>query len=178
MLQIPILALWTKEPLTNVAVASSAMQLFCAFVVVILVPLEHDRTTRPSTLITVYLVAAIVTDGVQIRTLFGRSYVPTIARLVSASTGTKAVLLILESWPKTSYLVLSTEELGPEDISGPFARHTFWWLNPLLLLGNRNLLSFNDLPLLDRNLLSEPLRKRMARSWAESKYEMLPNTNQ
>lgn len=169
-MQISLLVLWTKEPVTNVAVASSAMQLLSAFAIAILTTLEHSRTNRPSTIITIYLIAAIMADVTQIRTLFDRKYVPTIARLAAASTGTKFIALILESWPKTSYLLPIDEPLGPEDISGPLARQTFWWLNPLLLLGNRSLLSVQDLPLLDQELLSEPLREQMVRSWARSMY--------
>lgn len=58
-------------------------------------------------------------DGVQIRALFGRTYAPTIASLVAASSGTKFILLIPESWSKTSHLLPTDEPLGPEDVSGP-----------------------------------------------------------
>lgn len=146
------------------------MQLLSAVTIVILTALEHSRTTRPSTIITFYLIAAIVADGVQIRTLFIRTYVPTIARLVAASAAIKLTLLTLESWPKTSCLLPTDEPLGPEDVSGPLARDTFWWLHSLLLLGNRSLLSVKDLPPLDQKILSQGLRNRMERSWMRSMY--------
>lgn len=146
------------------------MQLLSAVAIVILTALEHSRTTRPSTIITIYLIAAIAADAVQIRTLLGRAYAPTIVRLVAASVSTKSILLVLESWPKTSCLLPADEPLGPEDVSGPLTRNTFWWLSPLLLLGNCSLLSVEDLPLLDQALLSKLLRKRMARSWTRSMY--------
>jgi ATP-binding cassette subfamily C (CFTR/MRP) protein 1 len=143
------------------------MQLLSAFTIIILIALEHSRTTRPSTLISLYLIAAIVADGVQLRTLFGRKYVPIVARIVSASAGTKFLLLLLESWPKTAYLLPNEDGLGPEDVSGLFVRDTFWWLNPLLLVGNRRLLSFKDLPPISQNLFSGRLQKRMTESWAK-----------
>jgi ATP-binding cassette subfamily C (CFTR/MRP) protein 1 len=166
-LQILILALWIQHRLTDVAIASSVLQLLGAVTFVILTTLEHSRTTRPSTLITIYLIAAIVADGVQLRTLFDRNYVPVIARIISAGAGTKFVLLILESWSKEAYLISNDDGLGPEDVSGPFVRDTFWWLNPLLLLGNRALLAFKDLPPIDQQLFSTRLQKRMADSWAK-----------
>lgn len=143
------------------------MQLLGAFTIVILISLEHSRTTRPSTLTTLYLIAAIVADGVQLRTLFSRKYASVIARIVGASTGTKFILLMLESWPKTACLIPNDEDLGPEDVSGPLVRNSLWWLNPVLLVGNRRLLSFEDLPTIDQNLSSKRLQKRMADSWAK-----------
>jgi ATP-binding cassette, subfamily C (CFTR/MRP), member 1 len=162
-----MLVLWARQPLTDVAVASSVMQLLGALTVVMLIPLEHSRTTRPSSLITLYLIAAIVANGVQLRTLFSRKYAPAITHIVSASTGTKFILLILESWPKTAYFIPNDDDLGPEDVSDPFVRNSFWWLNSILLVENRRLLSFEDLPTIDQNLLSKRLQKRMADSWVK-----------
>jgi ATP-binding cassette, subfamily C (CFTR/MRP), member 1 len=165
VLQIANLALWAKQPITRVAIGAGILELLCAFAVVVLVIFEHKRTIRPSKVTSVYLLSALVADCVLLRTLYKRGYAPRIPPVISASASCKLLLLLVESWPKTSYLNPTGKPYGPVDVAGPFNKAFLWWLNPLLLLGNRKILSLPDLCQLDHELYSESLRVRMQKAW-------------
>jgi ATP-binding cassette, subfamily C (CFTR/MRP), member 1 len=133
-----------------------------------LTALEHNRTIRPSSLISIYLLASILADSVQIRTLYIRKYIPSIARLLVSSATGKTLLLLVESLPKTSYL-RAIEPYGLEEIIGVFGRSVLWWLNSLFLTGSRKVLCLSDLFPLDRQLRSKELKSRMIQHWEKSK---------
>lgn len=105
------------------------------------------------------------------RTLYMRGSAPKIAPVVSASMGCKLILLLIESWPKTSYLKPTVDPLGPVDVAGPLSRAFLWWLNSLLLRGFGNILSLPDLYPLDQDLYAEKLRAKMQVSWEKSKWD-------
>jgi hypothetical protein len=133
--------------------------------------MEHGRTIRPSSVICLYLLAAITSDSVQLRTLFIRKYVPSIAKLVALSIAAKVLLLGLESTSKQSYLK-AKKEYGPEEVTGIFGRSVFWWLNSLFLLGRQKILSPADMFPLNHDLRAQLLQKRMQESW-QSKTHIL-----
>jgi ATP-binding cassette, subfamily C (CFTR/MRP), member 1 len=133
--------------------------------IICVVAVDHNRTTRPSKITTIYLIFALMGDGVLLRTLYMRDYIPRLNPIITTSAACKLLLLLVESWPKTSYLKPTPEPLGPIDTASPINRALFWWLNPLLLYGNRNILKLSDLLPLDHDLHSEPLRERMSEKW-------------
>jgi hypothetical protein len=134
------------------------------FAVAILTIFEHRRTIRPSTLICLYLLASIIADSVQLRTLQIRGYSQSISAIISAGIICKSILLLLESFSKQSYLE-AKEDYGPEEVTGVFSRSVLWWINSLFLLGNRKILSLKDLFPLDHELYSEVLQRQMKKSW-------------
>jgi ATP-binding cassette subfamily C (CFTR/MRP) protein 1 len=164
-IQLALLILWVKQPLTRLSVASAALGFVGAVAVVILVGIEHNRILRPSSLVLLYLLATLFTDAIQIRTLFLRGYVAAIARLSCASLASRALLLVVESWTKESYLKPVEDGYSPEELASVFSRSVFWWLNPILLLGNRKILALEDLYPLNHILESSSLKARIVRSW-------------
>jgi ATP-binding cassette subfamily C (CFTR/MRP) protein 1 len=156
------------------SIAAAVLQLLSALAIAVLAIYEYPRTTRPSRLTSTYLLAAVVADCVLMRTLYMRGYVPKIAPIVSATAGCKVVLLLLESWPKTSYLAPDDIPFGPVDVAGPFNRAFLWWLNSLLLYGYGHILTLSDLYPLDQELYSERLRVRMQHYWDKCTCKNLP----
>lgn len=132
---------------------------------VLLIGIEHNRILRPSSLVLLYLLATLVTDAVQIRTLYLRGYATTIARLSCGSLATRALLLVLETWTKKAYLKPAEDGYSPEELASVFSRSVFWWLNPILLRGNRKILALEDLYPLNHVLESGSLRDRIVRAW-------------
>ena len=132
---------------------------------VVLIGLEHGRTVRPSSLALLYLLASIVTEIVEIRTLYIRGYVVQIARVFCGSLACKILLLFVESWSKRSHAKEVEDGYSPEEFAGVFSRSFFWWLNPILLLGNRKILEITDLYPLNHSLHSRELRERILESW-------------
>jgi hypothetical protein len=74
----------------------------------------------------------ILADGVQLRTLAMRRYLPTITGLVSASLAMKILLLALETRQKTKYLKPAETQYGPEHTTGVIGRALYLWLNHFL----------------------------------------------
>jgi ATP-binding cassette subfamily C (CFTR/MRP) protein 1 len=163
--QLALLIFWIKNPITKVSVPSASIEFVSALAVVFLVVFEHPRIVHPSSLLWIYLLASVVSAAVRTRTLFLRGYEPTISRLAASSLACNLALLIVESWSKKSYLKPADREYGPEELAGIFSRSVFWWLTPILFLGNRKILKLSDLYPLDRNLRSKPLQERIVIEW-------------
>ena len=144
---------------------SAALSFVTTLSLLIQVGLEHGRIVRPAPLVSVYLLATIVTDAVQIRTLYLRGYVIEIARLLCGTLACKVLLLVLETWSKKSHLKPVEDEYSPEELAGVFSRGTFWWLNPILFLGNRKILDITDLYPLNHSFHSKRLQVRMLDAW-------------
>jgi ATP-binding cassette, subfamily C (CFTR/MRP), member 1 len=167
--QIAGLVFWTKTPITNVAIAAATLDVLCGLEIAILTTLEHNRTIRPSSLLSIYLLAAITSNAVQLRTLVLRHYLDSVVGLLSASIILKSILLVLEHWPKTP-LSLEMETYGPEELAGVLSRIVFWWLNQVFLRGYRSILDPIDLPKLDRDLNSSELQVKIQKCWNASKW--------
>jgi ATP-binding cassette subfamily C (CFTR/MRP) protein 1 len=128
-----------------VSVPSTVVSLAASLAIIILLAVEHNRSIRPSSVLQVYLVASLFADAVQIRTLFHRGYVPTIARLECSNLACQILLLVLESLPKRKWVATGEVPYSPEDFAGIVSRTVYFWLNPLLFKGNRQILSIDDL---------------------------------
>jgi ATP-binding cassette subfamily C (CFTR/MRP) protein 1 len=163
--QLTLLVFWIKTPITKASIPSAGTEFVGALAVVFLVAFEHQRIVHPSSLLWIYLLASIVSAAVRTRTLFIREYVPIISHLSALSLACNLALLIVESSPKKLYLKPADHEFGPEELAGIFSRSIFWWLTPILFLGNRKILKLSDLYPLDRNLRSKPLQERIVIEW-------------
>ncbi|KAH7350682.1 P-loop containing nucleoside triphosphate hydrolase protein [Rhexocercosporidium sp. MPI-PUGE-AT-0058] len=163
--QLGLLVLWTTNRVTRATLPSSALSFLAAIAVLLLSGLEDSRAVQPSLLLSIYLLATLSFDAVQVRTLYLRHENPTLLSLFTASLAIKAVLLVLESRSKRRYLNAPYNGNSPETTGGIFNRSFFWWINPILATGFRRLLTLDDLFQTDASLLSEPLRDRMQKSW-------------
>jgi len=163
-LQVALLVSVIKEPITKVAVPAVALELICVLVLVILVIFEYQRMIRPPTYVSLYLVSTVTSGPVQIRTLFIRGYAPDQAAILTSSLVCRVLLLVFESWSKKPYLI-STRDHSPEELAGIFSRTTFFWLNPILLRGNKKVLTIDDLYPLDHELHSNVLQHRISAAW-------------
>jgi ATP-binding cassette subfamily C (CFTR/MRP) protein 1 len=172
-IQIACLVLWAKSPITRVAIAAATMQVLCGLQLILLTVVDHTRSIRPSSALSIYLLAIIVLNAVQIRTLFLRQYLIPVAGLLSTDIILKVILLILESLPR-KFIDQKTHPYSPEALAGVLSRSIFWWLNRILLQGYRSLLKPADLPYLDRNLQSRPLQKGIRNKWNTSKLVFSP----
>ncbi|KAH6713295.1 putative multidrug resistance protein, partial [Leptodontidium sp. MPI-SDFR-AT-0119] len=165
--QLGLLVLWTSNRVTQATLPSSALSFIAAIAVLLLTGLEDSRAVQPSLLLSIYLLATLSFDAVQIRTLYLRHDNYAILGLFTASVAIKAVLLVLESRSKRSYLSAPYNVYSPETTGGIFNRSFFWWINPILVTGFRRLLTLDDLFQTDASLLSEPLGDRMQASWSK-----------
>ncbi|KAF2427512.1 ABC transporter [Tothia fuscella] len=169
--ELACFVLWVMNPLTHASIAAGVLEFVTSLVVVGLVSYEYTRTSRPSTITSLYLLSSAATRAVQVRTLSMRDYVSALTGLIASSLATKLFLLLWEAWPKNKYLLPLEDPFGPEEVSGVFNRTFFWWLNPLFLRGNKHILAYSDLYPLDHSFHASSLQKRMHKAWAKFEHK-------
>ncbi|CAM1501184.1 Fc.00g103460.m01.CDS01 [Cosmosporella sp. VM-42] len=127
--------------------------------------LEHQRTLRPSFVLTTYLCLSVLFDTARARTLWMLGSSPTTQAIFTCTLALRAVLLVLESTEKRSILISDHTGCSKEATSGTLNRGVFFWLTPLFLKGHKNILTLEDLYPLDEKLRSEHLHKTLTDAW-------------
>ncbi|KAJ5802794.1 multidrug resistance-associated protein [Penicillium pulvis] len=170
-IQLALLISWAQnaKPYTKISVASGAVNLAVAMVILVLSWMEDERSVRPSSLLAIYLFFTLLFDIVQTRTLWlarGRagSLIPS---LFTASVAIKTWMLLLESLGKRKYLTGTYRGLPLERTSGILDRSLKWWLNRLFHAGFRSLLTVSDLNVLDKPLESAGAARKTQRAWVQ-----------
>ncbi|KAF4960481.1 hypothetical protein FGADI_923 [Fusarium gaditjirri] len=166
-LQLVVLTYWTVGPLptSQPQIAAAALVFVNGLLLALLSYVEHTRSVRPSTIINVYLLFTSLFDCAIARTLWLLDGAHAVARLFTAATSAKALILISEAWEKRSILRVQYRDLSPETTSGILGRSVFWWINPLMKLGFSNFLTEHDLYAIENSLLGKRLFAQMEKSW-------------
>ena len=167
-LQLTLLVFWAvldKSKRTRASIPSAAINLGVASQIVILSWVEDARSVRPSSLLNIYLLITILFDVAQVRTLWLKENMVTIAATLSASTCLKMILLLLEAHGKRDFLRPEFQGLSPEATSGIISRSFLWWVNNLFHRGYCAVLALNDLYVLDQDMVSAELSRTIQRAW-------------
>ncbi|KAL4811793.1 P-loop containing nucleoside triphosphate hydrolase protein [Aspergillus spinulosporus] len=120
----------------------------------------HRRSPRPSTLLTLFLGACLPLDAVRARTIWAvqpRWFVV----IFIVGLACDAVKFVLESLEKGG----ASNPLPGEARGNIFNRNLFWWLNPLLLQGFREVLVVEKLTAIDDRVNNERNAGQFARKW-------------
>ncbi|KAF5534749.1 multidrug resistance-associated 1 [Fusarium mexicanum] len=173
-LQLVILTYWTVGPLptSKPQIAAAALVFVNGLLLALLSYVEHTRSVRPSTIINVYLLFTALFDCAIARTLWLLDGAHAVARLFTAATTAKALILISEAWEKRSILRAQYRDLSPETTSGILGRGVFWWINPLMKLGFSNFLTEHDLYAIENSLLGKRLFAQVEKSWRTGEFIM------
>ncbi|KZL77916.1 ABC multidrug transporter [Colletotrichum tofieldiae] len=179
-LQATLLALWAlPTTIRNPAsLAATSLALINSIFIIGLIYVEHDRSVRPSKLLSIYLSISLLIDLAQARSLFSQQPATsgTIGSVFAASLAMRLILVLLEEIPKRGV----PEPSSKEEISGPLNRSVFGWLNPLLLRGSRGILEVGDLGKIDHKFDSARLLSMLSFSWDSSdksaKHALLKST--
>ena len=133
---------------TSIFIAASVLKLVSALLMITLSVVDHSRSPRPSVLLTIYLSLTLLLDATQARTLFlssdGKPEL-TYSSIFSAAITLKVGILLLEAKQKSPWVRWDEKEHSPEETSGIFSLGVFFWLNKMFQLGNRKLLTIEDL---------------------------------
>ncbi|KAG4260155.1 hypothetical protein FPRO03_01978 [Fusarium proliferatum] len=125
-----------------------------------LLHLEHVRSTRPADLVVIFLLVSLVCDlGAALQEGPEEWLIPT------TKITLKFLLIAAESRSKQGILKSPYSFQSPEQLAGILSRTCFWWINPILALGNQIILSGEDLPPIDPLLTSEKLRHDGLKAW-------------
>jgi hypothetical protein len=157
VLELALLVLVARSAFhaTATDLAASVLRLLSAIVMILLSIVDHSRSPRPSVLLAAYLSLTLLSDAAQVRTLFlssGSQSEFHYSSVFCSAVAVKAVILILESKQKTSWIDWNERDHSPEETSGIFSLGIFFWLNNIFWLGYKKVLSINDLYPLDRAL--------------------------
>lgn len=122
--------------------------------------MDHMRSVRPADLAVIFLLVTLVCDAANALQEGLDTWI-----LPATQLALKLLLVATESRSKQGLLKSPYDSQAPEQLAGILSRTFFWWINPILALGNRIMLSGDDLPLVDDQLSSKQLRHRGLKAW-------------
>ena len=157
---------------TSMFIAASVLKFLSAVFMITLSVVEHNRSPRPSVLLSSYLILTLLLDVTQARTLYLSSTINaerTYSNLFTASVALKAVILVLESQQKSKWVSWDEKEHSPEETSGIVSLGVFFWLNRLFLAGYKKVLLLDDLYPLDSSFDPKTLHEKFSRNLDYSK---------
>ena len=143
-----------------ISIASAVLQLVASMALMILSYFEHVQTLRPSTIISLYLLALLLLDSARMRTMALISAGDGKSITFAASMVLKVANLVIESSTKSDFISRETKAVSPEATSNIFIRSTFMWLRKLLLVGYTRVVTIGDLFSLDPVMDSEHLASK------------------
>jgi ATP-binding cassette subfamily C (CFTR/MRP) protein 1 len=149
-------------------VLASVSGLITVITLNVLFFIDHRRVIRSTTEASLYLLVTGFTDLIALRSVWLRSLSSTLIYLLGMSIACKVLLLALESLPKPLYDD-NKEKYAPEDKSALLSRISFWYINPLLRLGNRKILTLSDLHQLNQEFHAENTEKSFSEIWLKYK---------
>ncbi|KAG8410254.1 hypothetical protein J3458_017969 [Metarhizium acridum] len=167
VLQVVLLALWARSaaPTTKTTLATASLTIAGFIIFAHVSYLEHTRSLRPSTPITIYLGISTLLDLARVRTLFFIPGSESVAKVYLASFCVKLIIFVLELTEKRRLLMPAWQDASPEAVGSVYNRVLFLWLNSLFLKGFRNFISINSLPTLDTELLKAADPTELAERW-------------
>ncbi|GES61683.1 ABC transporter [Aspergillus terreus] len=170
VLQVTLLPLWSlKTPLqTSASIPAAVLALLVAFVLAVLSYYEHQRSVRPSTLLSIYLFFSVLFDAVQSRSLWLRNTDAPIAATFTAALAVKLIITVPEGQEKQPSLQGQGTKLSPETTSSIYNRTVFWWLNRLFLTGYKGTLRLGDLYPLEPEMASANLGAAIEDAWMKA----------
>ncbi|KAG5824345.1 hypothetical protein H9Q74_005558 [Fusarium xylarioides] len=173
VLHLVLVVLWATRPsnsrLDRVSVAAACVSFASSLMSCVLSRVEHAKSPRPSSLLSLFLAVSLLLDVALLRTLW---FVPTdaaIPAVFTAAFALKAIIVVLEGWSKAPYLVAGSGPHSPEVTAGLYARAVFAWVTPLLLTGFRKLLQPMDLFELDEEMGTAGLIDGFWKHWHTQK---------
>jgi len=158
VLLLPVLVRGDHGPLYGLSIAASVLNFASALVMSVLSSVEHSASSRPSAILSGYLLLSLLCDGVQIRTyrLMVHDHTQVIQfGVVTASVAVKALSLVLENISKVRWLEVNVDEHSPEEFRGVISLGFYSWLTPLLFNGYGKVLSIDNLYPLEKDMTAE-----------------------
>nr|RBQ93412.1 hypothetical protein FVER53263_06312 [Fusarium verticillioides] len=173
VLHLVLVVLWATRPsnsrLDRVSVAAACVSFASSLMSCVLSRVEHAKSPRPSSLLSLFLAVSLLLDVALLRTLWLVRMGAAIPAVFTAAFTLKAIIIVLEGWSKAQCLVAGSGPHSPEVTAGLYARAVFAWVTPLLLTGFRKLLRPTDLFELDEEMGSGGLIDGFWKHWHTQK---------
>ncbi|KAF5864601.1 hypothetical protein ETB97_007159 [Aspergillus alliaceus] len=157
VLQLTLMGLWASpsgQTTTRATIGTTVVSWLASVVFGVLSHYEHFRTIRPATINSGYLFLSSILSLPETRTLYYVETHRSIPILYTMVLCLKLMLLVIETISKVSILKKEYRDSPPESTVGILGECLFWWLNPLLLLGNQMDLTVSQLPAIEESIRS------------------------
>jgi ATP-binding cassette subfamily C (CFTR/MRP) protein 1 len=170
-LQAALLVLWSVQHgiARNISITATGLGLLSSIGLSTLSYLEHRRSIRPSTTLSLYLMLAILFNAIQCRTLWLISHNRSLNIVFSLMLATEVVVFVLESQSKKHLLYSTYQDLGAEATSGIVSRWLYIWINGLMLRGSRGKLTPSTLEETDDQLKSKKMLYDMRQAFGRER---------
>lgn len=169
-LNVSLVGLWAQRGDVNIistraSTVDASLTFASSIGVVVLSWLEHERSYRPSFLLSLWLYLSALLDLPRTRTLWLLNGDKTIPAIFTTTLALRLALGLLESVSKRRLALTSQEECSPEVFRGLVSTANFAWLIPLLRTGYRKVFAVGDLYPADDWLKSKPLHEKLQEEW-------------
>jgi hypothetical protein len=162
---------------TSATIASAIVNLLATFCLAVASNFEHFRSPRPSSPIGIYLLLTFIFDIARVRTLFAIQDARPLAAFLLLATLLKFGLVVLEVKEKRSWLLNPNQFPAPESTANFFNRLTFFWVNPMLLMGFKTPIQEKDLFEVQNQIVGEKELLMFAEKWDKCEYLPAPLVN-
>jgi ATP-binding cassette subfamily C (CFTR/MRP) protein 1 len=154
-----------KDTRTAASIPSAVLGVISSACVIPLLHLEHTRSFRPSSLLSIYFLFSAALDLPILRTLHLRGDPASVIACNLVALLLKIVLLLLETRSKKAFLQPQYQHLSPQETSGIVNRSFLWWLLDLHRKAGNGFMRSEDLYELDHELASDHLSEQISLTW-------------
>ncbi|EDU42146.1 MdlB ABC-type multidrug transport system ATPase and permease component [Pyrenophora tritici-repentis] len=162
---VKLIVLCVSAPRTPFSIPTAIVGLFVALCVPLLTHLEHYRSPRPTSLLSLYLGLVLLFDIVRTRTLWIIQDNRPFAITFSVGVGVHLILFLVINI--CSNAATTDQRLPRETRANVYTRGLFWWLNPLFWLGSKTILDVPHLPAIDTELRSRDFFDKVWEQWSD-----------
>ncbi|THZ12732.1 P-loop containing nucleoside triphosphate hydrolase protein [Aureobasidium pullulans] len=162
-IELSLIVIYLKQDKNGISITANTLLVLDAVAICILSWYEHWRSSKPSSILGVYLLFTAMTDIVRIRTLWLLDDTA-LGSLLTASLAIKLVMIVLEETAKTSTHREKSHQVM-DQVSGIYGKSLFWWVNGVLRQGYHKTFVLPDLSSLDRTMMAEDLVARFQVYW-------------
>lgn len=155
---------------TYSSLAADALVLITVGAAIILSLLHHQRSFRPSTLLSLFLSATAALRIARARTFWLIGSSSGVPAAETAAIILNVISLALESFSKSATRAGEATGASREQLSGFWGSILFAWLAPTLWAGYQKVICVKDLPVLDVQLESHTLHGQLNSTWQTCKY--------
>lgn len=133
----------------------------------LLLVIEQQRSSKPSNLAVLYLLASTICDVLLLTMPSGISEISRASRAIFTRCLLHFSLFLLECCRQRPFLYNPMSAPSPADSCSVLGRLLYTWINPILLRGYRNLLLEKDIPPLDQDMKPKSTRNAIIQTWSQ-----------
>ncbi|KAM3455343.1 hypothetical protein NHJ6243_008551 [Beauveria neobassiana] len=148
-----------------VAIAFS-LSLAAAIGVVLLSSVYHQRSLTSSRLLVLYLLVSGCWNLSAALEVMAAHRLHRLMFFLPVTGAIQLTLLVLECTSKQDIFLPQYKTLAPVETANLFSAVSFWWMNKLLLQGNKHIFQNEDMPPLDSQLKAAGLNKIIKHAWS------------